>query len=278
MKVAKIKKQSITQNTKPNNDKYPLKNNKTIAYHKRKNIKQNSSKKLNDKRYSISFIENSISKESKIKPNHSFDNSLELDYLNFSKIDLFKLNQSFEDDIFTPNNKRKKRIVEERYDDTISTMNGNSTIIKNDEINLEKNINSREKENILNTPSSMCNYYDQSTNKKNKRNFTTEKINKNPNGDIRKNLSQYYNKTSEKKENSNQKLPKNENIKKDHYIFSINCPNILNNDKPSTKYLKQNLKSNSILQKNNNSKNPQISEIDKILKNKENKVVNSQKK
>ena len=280
MKVTKIKKQNITKNVKPNNDKYPLKNNKTLAYHKRKNIKQNSSNKLNSKRYSISFIENSISKDSKIKQNNSFDNSLELDYLNFSKIDLFKLNQSFEDDVFTPNNnKRKKRIVEERYEDTISTMNGNSTIIKNDEIDLEKNINSKEKENILNTPSSMCNYYDQSTNKKNKRNFTTEKINKNPNGDIRKNLSQYYNKTSEKKENSNQKLPKNENIKKDHYIFSINCPNILlNNDKPSTKYLKQNLKSNSILQKNNNSKNPQISEIDKILKNKENKVVNSQKK
>ena len=280
MKATKIKKQNITKNVKPNNDKYPLKNNKTLAYHKRKNVKQNSSNKLNSKRYSISFIENSISKDSKIKQNNSFDNSLELDYLNFSKIDLFKLNQSFEDDVFTPNNnKRKKRIVEERYEDTISTMNGNSTIIKNDEIDLEKNINSKEKENILNTPSSMCNYYDQSTNKKNKRNFTTEKINKNPNGDIRKNLSQYYNKTSEKKENSNQKLPKNENIKKDHYIFSINCPNILlNNDKPSTKYLKQNLKSNSILQKNNNSKNPQISEIDKILKNKENKVVNSQKK
>ena len=279
MKVAKIKKQSITQNTKPNNDKYPLKNNKTIAYHKRKNIKQNSSKKLNDKRYSISFIENSISKESKIKPNHSFDNSLELDYLNFSKIDLFKLNQSFEDDIFTPNNKRKKRIVEERYDDTISTMNGNSTIIKNDEINLEKNINSREKENILNTPSSMCNYYDQSTNKKNKGIFTSEKLNKNLNGDIKKNLSQYYNKSSEKKENSNQNLNKNENNKKEQHIFSINCPNILlNEEKPSTKYLKQNLKSNSIIHKNNCNKNPKISEIDKIIKNKENKIVNSQKK
>ena len=279
MKVTKIKKQSITQNTKPNNDKYPLKNNKTIAYHKRKNIKQNSSKKLNDKRYSISFIENSISKESKIKPNHSFDNSLELDYLNFSKIDLFKLNQSFEDDIFTPNNKRKKRIVEERYDDTISTMNGNSTIIKNDEIKLEKNINSREKENILNTPSSMCNYYDQSTNKKNKGNFTSEKLNKNLNGDIKKNLSQYYNKSSEKKENSNQNLNKNENNKKEQYVFSINCPNILlNEEKPSTKYLKQNLKSNSIIQKNNSNKNPKISEIDKIIKNKENKIVNSQKK
>ena len=279
MKVAKIKKQSITQNTKPNNDKYPLKNNKTIAYHKRKNIKQNSSKKLNDKRYSISFIENSISKESKIKPNHSFDNSLELDYLNFSKIDLFKLNQSFEDDIFTPNNKRKKRIVEERYDDTISTMNGNSTIIKNDEINLEKNINSREKENILNTPSSMCNYYDQSTNKKNTGNFTSEKLNKNLNVDIKKNLSQYYNKSSEKKENSNQNLNKNENNKKEQHIFSINCPNILlNEEKPSTKYLKQNLKSNSIIQKNNSNKNPKISEIDKIIKNKENKIVNSQKK
>ena len=276
MKVTKIKKQSITQNTKPNNDKYPLKNNKTIAYHKRKNIKQNSSKKLNDKRYSISFIENSISK---IKPNHSFDNSLELDYLNFSKIDLFKLNQSFEDDIFTPNNKRKKRIVEERYDDTISTMNGNSTIIKNDEIKLEKNINSREKENILNTPSSMCNYYDQSTNKKNKGIFTSEKLNKNLNGDIKKNLSQYYNKSSEKKENSNQNLNKNENNKKEQYVFSINCPNILlNEEKPSTKYLKQNLKSNSIIHKNNCNKNPKISEIDKIIKNKENKIVNSQKK
>ena len=44
------------KNAKPNNDKYPLKNNKTLAYHKRKNVKQNSSNKLNSKRYSISFI------------------------------------------------------------------------------------------------------------------------------------------------------------------------------------------------------------------------------
>ena len=272
MKVTKIKKQNIIQNTKPINDKYPLKNNKTIAYHKRKNIKQNSSKKLNDKRYSISFIENSISKDSKIKSNHSYDNSLELDYLNFSKIDLFKLNQSFEDDVFTPNNKRK-RIVEERYDDTISTMNENSTIIKNYENN------TKEKENILNTPSSMCNYYDKSTNKKNKGNSTSGKFNKNLDDQIKKNLSQYYNKNSEKKENSNQKLTKNENNKKEQNVFSINCPNILlNNEKPSTKYLKQNLKSNSIIQKNNSNKNSKISEKDKIIKNKENKIINSQKK
>ena len=29
MKATKIKKQNITKNVKPNNDKYPLKNNKT---------------------------------------------------------------------------------------------------------------------------------------------------------------------------------------------------------------------------------------------------------
>ena len=91
-----------------------------------------------------------------------------IDYLNFSKIDLFKLNQSFEDDIFTPNNiKNKKRIVEDRYEDTISTMNENSTINKNLEINMNiKNLNTSEKANIMDSPSSLCNYYGQSTFKK----------------------------------------------------------------------------------------------------------------
>lgn len=281
MKAIKIAQQNISSNTKLINDKNPLKNNKTIAYHKKKNIKQNSSKNLNNNRLSISFEKNTVLNESKIKKNNSFDNSLELDYLNFSKIDLFKLNQSFEEDIFTPNNiKKKKRIVEDRYEDTTSTMNGNSTIIKNDEIILDTpNVNIGDKENIMNTPSSMCNYFGHSTNKKNAGNNDLNNLIKNLEDDIKKNLSHYYNKNSEKKEDSSKIQIKNKNNKNKENSFGINSPNIILNDmKPPTKNLKQNLKGNSILQNNNNNKNSQISNLNKLNKNKENKITNIKQK
>ena len=273
MKVIKIKKQNIVPNIKPINDKVHLKN-RQIAYHKKNNIKQNSSKKNLNKRLSLSFEENKTLKSSDNKINNSFDNPLELDYLNFSKIDLFKFNQSFEDDIFTPNNKNKKRIVEDRYEDTISTMNGNSTI-KNDENNLiAKNLDSNisGKGNIMNTSSSLCNYYGQSTNKKNGLNSNSNDLKQKLCDDIKKNLTFCYNKNSEKKENNNQKQMKNENSNKNNK----NSSNIiLNNEKPSTKYFKQNLKSNSVL---HNNKKSQISYLDRVLQKKENEFPKSENK
>jgi hypothetical protein len=90
MKITKIKKQNI------------LKNNQTIETQKRNRINDPSSKMIINKRRSVSFSEKNILNETQIKKNISFDNSLELDYLNFSQMDLYKYNQSFEDDVFTP--------------------------------------------------------------------------------------------------------------------------------------------------------------------------------
>ena len=266
MKITKIKKQNIATTIKQNHIICPLNNYKTIENNKKNSINLPSSKTLNNKRRSISVAEKNILNETKTKNNFSFDNSLELDYLNFSKIDLFKLNESFEEDIFTPNNnKRKNRIVEDRYQNSDSTMNGNSTIIKNEKnIFDNQTLITNEKDYIINTPSTMCNYYDQSTNKKNKiNNNLSEKYN-NINDEIKKNLAQYYNKNSEQKEN----YDPNNTKKKNEQEFSVKCPNVkLNNEKPTTKYLTPNIKTNSIIINNN-----------KTNKNKEIKTTNSQNK
>ena len=262
MKITKLKKQNI------------LKNNQTIEAQKRNRANNPTIKMINNKRRSVSVSEKNALNETQIKKNISFDNSLELDYLNFSQIDLYKYNQSFEDDIFTPNN-YKKRIVEERYQNSESTMNDNSTIIKNDEVNYnieEQKLSTNDKSHIINTPSTMCNYYDQSTNKK--LNSNNDKDRTEINNEIKKNLSQYYNKNNEQNENNNHNIIKNDKITKNEFTFNIKCPNIeLNKEKPSTKYLTQNLKSNSIINKNKLSKY-----INKNKENKETKSSNSQNK
>ena len=262
MKITKLKKQNI------------LKNNQTIEAQKRNRANNPTIKMINNKRRSVSVSEKNALNETQIKKNISFDNSLELDYLNFSQIDLYKYNQSFEDDIFTPNN-YKKRIVEERYQNSESTMNDNSTIIKNDEVNYnieEQKLSTNDKSHIINTPSTMCNYYDQSTNKK--LNSNNDKDRTEINNEIKKNLSQYYNKNNEQNENNNPNIIKNDKITKNEFTFNIKCPNIeLNKEKPSTKYLTQNLKSNSIINKNKLSKY-----INKNKENKETKSSNSQNK
>ena len=262
MKITKLKKQNI------------LKNNQTIEAQKRNRANNPTIKMITNKRRSVSVSEKKALNETQIKKNISFENSLELDYLNFSQIDLYKYNQSFEDDIFTPNN-YKKRIVEERYQNSESTMNDNSTIIKNDEVNYnieEQKLSTNDKSHIINTPSTMCNYYDQSTNKK--LNSNNDKDRTEINNEIKKNLSQYYNKNNEQNENNNPNIIKNDKITKNEFTFNIKCPNIeLNKEKPSTKYLTQNLKSNSIINKNKLSKY-----INKNKENKETKSSNSQNK
>ena len=266
MKLTNIKKQNIIPTFNQNNIICPLKKNQTLENSKKSSINLPSSKILNNKRRSISVADKKILNETQTRNNFSFDNSLELDYLNFSRIDLFKLNESSDEDISTPNNnKRKKRIVEERYQNTDSTMNGNSTIIKKENnIFDNQNLNTNDKDYIINTPSTMCNYYEQSTNKKDIINNDISQKYNNINEEIKKNLTQYYNKNSEIKENYD---PNNTETKNGNE-FSIKCPNAtLNNEKPTTKYLKQNMKSNSIINNNN-----------KTIKNKEIKSTNSQNK
>ena len=86
------------------------------------------------------------------------NNILELDYLNFSNIDLGfrKLNSSFDDDLFGSNifKEEKNKIASNRYNgidssiDTIKTDSHNNNYIE------------ESKENLLKTPSTLCNYYD----------------------------------------------------------------------------------------------------------------------
>ena len=104
-----------------------------------KKKEQNSTKKKilkkKGKPRSISAASKKEPNKEQTKKNYSFNNSLELDYLNFTQIDLFKLDQSFEDDIFTPNNNIKYRnnknnIISNRYDDSNSTLNDYSNIKK----------------------------------------------------------------------------------------------------------------------------------------------------
>ena len=114
---------------------------------------------------------------------------LELDYLNFSKIDigLRKLNSSFDDDIFGSNifKNDKNKIVSNRYNgiessiDTIKTNSNNNNYIE------------VSKENLLKTPSTLCNYYE------NSEVSSTKKIDKNENNinnknELRKNLDKLY--------------------------------------------------------------------------------------
>ena len=77
MKITKLKKQNI------------LKNNQTIEAQKRNRANNPTIKMINNKRRSVSVSEKNALNETQIKKNISFDNSLELDYLNFSQIDLF---------------------------------------------------------------------------------------------------------------------------------------------------------------------------------------------
>ena len=112
-----------------------------------------------------------------------FNNSMEeIDYLNFSDIDidLIKNISSCEKDIFKPNiNSKnegsKKEIVQNRYNmiDTSFNINQQEEVLnKNGDeyIEINKNI-------LIKTPSTICNYYDMDSDKKNIKNNEKEKKN-----------------------------------------------------------------------------------------------------
>ena len=252
-----IKKKKISPLVKTNIVVNPIRN-KNSKFDSKKSEKKIPNKKTIKKKVrarSISAVAKIEPKNEQIKTHHSFKNSLELDYLNFSKLDLFKLDKSFEEDIFTPNyflnnQKNNKKIILNRYEDSYSTINDNSTINNNNNKDNENIENTKQKEKLINTPSTICNYYDKSSNKK-------KEISKFNNDDIKKNLKDYYNINNSnnkeiEKDINNKNIIENENkdIKENKDIYNDNKINYFN---------KEEIKNNVINYSN-------ISKQDKIIK------------
>ena len=198
----KLKKALYPQNSKPitletfigiNNPKgKKKKNNKLKQKMKNDTISPPPSRK--DKNRNI---------QEKYQTNKSQNNSniLELDYLNFSRIDLGlrKLNSSFDEDMFNSKVfiKDKKELVSNRYNGIESSFETSKTETI---INLNNNNNNyikESKEKLLKTPSTLCNYYDKSepTTSQKKNNINNNKIEEK--NELRKNLDKLY------KENKN---------------------------------------------------------------------------
>ena len=129
MRKKEIKKKNPL--IKINKNKKAVKKDETIKIYTKHEIKNTNNKNVRKKARarsipSIPKVELNEQKNSNNNKNQ-MNNSLELDYLNFSKIDLFKLDQSFEDDIFNPHynrNNRNKNVLN-RYEDSNSNLNEN---------------------------------------------------------------------------------------------------------------------------------------------------------
>ena len=225
-----IKKKKINPLIKANRAINPKKD-KYLIINQKKNeqtVPKNKIIKKKARARSISAVRKDEPKKEKININYGVNNSLELDYLNFSKLDIFKLDQSFEDDIFNPNynsNNRKKLILN-RYEDSSSTLNDYSNMINNNKNNeeLENIEKSKDKEYLSNTPSTICNYYEQSSNKKKSSNKKEiSKFNYKPNEQMKKNLEDVYNSnSSNNKEKINDENEKGQNKQKANIMKKIN--------------------------------------------------------
>ena len=224
MKKKEIKKTKLTPLVNKNVGLTIIKNKNSNFEHKKNEIKipKNKTIKKKTRAHSISAIAKVEPKKEIINNQNSFKNSLELDYLNFSKLDLFKLDNSFEDDIFTPNynlnnQKNNKKVILNRYEDSNSTIiNNNSNIFNINNKDFENIENTKQKEYINNSPSTICNFYDKSSNKKK---VSNKKENSEyNNNDIKKNLKDYYNINN----NSNNKISENEKSNKNLIINEKN--------------------------------------------------------
>jgi hypothetical protein len=199
MKKKDISKPKLQPLMKKNRVLKPIKN--TSNNNSKKNEQKIPKSKISKKKVrirSMSAVAKEEPKIEQIKLNNSLNNSLELDYLNFTQIDLFKLNQSFEGDIFTPNynsnnQNNRDKIILNRYEDSISTINDNSSITNTNNLENENLEKLKNKDFLIDTPSTICNYYEQSSNKdkvSNKGKYFNDTI---PNEGIKKNLQYYYN-------------------------------------------------------------------------------------
>ena len=252
MKKKEINKTKKTPSVNKNVGFNTIKNKNSKCEHKKKEIKKNIINKKKTRSRSISAVTKVVPKNEQIKKQNSFKNSLELDYLNFSKIDLFKLDRSFEDDIFTPNYnlnniKNNKKKILNRYEDSNSTINNNSSIININNKDFDNIENINQKEYITNTPSAICNYYDKSSNKKKSSNkMENSKFN---NDDIKKNLKDYYNINN----NSNNKIIENEKnlIKNEKNIIKENKDTYNKINNYSREEIKNNIINNNGFSKKN---------------------------
>ena len=164
----------------------PKKANQTNKEKGKREIKIKQKKLKINKTHSLDNTSNKLKKPTidKIsKPQKIFNNSMEeLDYLNFSRINLdyYKKNSSLEEDIFNPENycdnkKENNKIVQIRYNkidtsnDTIKSKN-NKSGSDTDFLDSNKNI-------ILETPSTICNYYEKSENYSEEKNINIKKNN-----------------------------------------------------------------------------------------------------
>ena len=174
-------KEKEKQKLPPKKLKQILNKNRNKPIEIRTNV--NKVKKIQiSKTHSMENISNMSKTATRIKPQKPeriLNNSMEeLDYLNFSDIDLdyYKKDSSFDEDIFNPkykNKLEKKQIVQNRYnmiDTSFDTIKSKYIITdsENDYIDTKKNI-------LLKTPSTICNYYEKSemcSEKKNKNDKT----------------------------------------------------------------------------------------------------------
>ena len=203
----KLKKALYPKNTKPiefetyigiaNLKAKKKKNTKPKNKAKNDTISLNPSRKTKNRNISQNYQTNKSQNKSNI---------LELDYLNFSRIDLGlrKLNSSFEEDMFNSKIfiKEKKELVSYRYNGVESSFDNSKTESNSNLNNNNINYIRESKEKLLKTPSTLCNYYDKSeattSQKKNNINNNFNNIN-NKNieikNELRKNLDKLYEET-----------------------------------------------------------------------------------
>ena len=195
----KLKKVLYPRNSKPITfETYIGINNQKVKKKKNNKPKQN---KKNDTSISPPPSRKTKNKniQEKYQANKSQNNStfLELDYLNFSRIDigLRKLNSSFDEDMFNSKIfiKEKKELVSNRYNGIESSFDTSKTeTVLNS--NNNNNYIKESKEKLLKTPSTLCNYYDKSeatTSQKKNNCINNIKIEKEKNK-LRKNLNKLY--------------------------------------------------------------------------------------
>ena len=186
----KLKKVLYPSNSKPIT--FEMNTGKNNQKYTKKRLNNNNKKIRND---TMSPTSRNTKKDNNSKntkqTNKSLNNNniLELDYLNFSNIDLGlrKLNSSFDEDLFGSNifKEEKNKIASNRYNgidsstDTIKTDTHNNNYIE------------ESKENLLKTPSTLCNYYDISEAASSKKKGNNEN-NSNKKDELRKNLDKIY--------------------------------------------------------------------------------------
>ena len=254
--------------------RYIINTNKYKQIDINSNVKKNKKIQIS-KTHSMEELSNKSKSTAKIIssiPKKIFNNSMEeKDYLNFSEmdIDFYRINSSLEEDIFNPkyycrNEKGKKQIVQNRYnmiDTSFDTIKSEYIITDHGDEYIDNN-----KNNLLKTPSTICNYYEKSE-------IESDIKNKNKNTNIKK----------EKKNLEHKKLPKNKSIQIPNNYININLNlnnNIINNNHPihsnRTKAPKNFSTSNIKITQNNSNTNTNFYKRNGIKSN--NTIFDSKKK